>query len=353
MVDWQALLSMSWQGNTVQEYAIAVGVFLAAWFVLRFFKFVVIQRLKTLAKKTRTDVDDALIEAKDSIGWPFYVILSIFIGLKFIDVHPVLDKGMYYVLIVTITYYMARIAHRMIGFFADKWDEKKGKSGTKHSPIINLLKGFVQGLLWVLVILLILDNLGYNVSALLAGVGIGGIAIAFALQGVLSDLFASISIYFDKPFEVGDFIIIGSDMGTVKKIGIKSTRIQTLQAGQELVVSNQELTSARINNYKDLKKRRVVFHFGVTYDTPATKLKRIPGMVEKIVKDKDLAEFDRAHFKEFEDSSLLFEVVYYLNSSDYNKHMDVQQAINLDLVKAFNKAKVEMAFPTTTVYLKK
>ncbi|MBW2982838.1 mechanosensitive ion channel family protein [Candidatus Woesearchaeota archaeon] len=352
MVDWQALLSASWQGNTVQEYAVAVGVFLAAWFVLRFFKYVVIQRLKALAKKTKTDVDDAIIEAKDSIGWPFYAILAVFIGLKFIDVHPALDKGMYYLLIVTITYYVARIAHRMIGFFADKWDEKKGRKGTRQSPIVNLLKGFVQGLLWVLVILLILDNLGYNVSALLAGVGIGGIAIAFALQGILSDLFASVSIYFDKPFEVGDFLIIGGDMGTVKKIGIKSTRLQTLQ-GQELVVSNQELTSTRINNYKKLEKRRVAFKFGVTYDTPATKLKRIPGMVEKIVKDKGLAEFDRAHFKEFADSSLLFEVVYYLNSSDYKEYMDTQESINLDIVKAFNKAKVEMAFPTTTVYLKK
>ncbi|MFP4524383.1 MAG: mechanosensitive ion channel family protein [Candidatus Woesearchaeota archaeon] len=352
MVDWQALLSVSWQGNTVKEYAVAVLVFLAAWFVLRFFKFVVIQRLKTLAKKTKTDVDDALIEAKDSIGWPFYAILAIFIGLKFIDVHPALDKGMYYLLIVTITYYVARIAHRMVGFFADKWDEKKGRKGTRQSPIVNLLKGFIQGLLWVLVILLILDNLGYNVSALLAGVGIGGIAIAFALQGVLSDLFASMSIYFDKPFEVGDFLIIGGDMGTVKKIGIKSTRLQTLQ-GQELVVSNQELTSTRINNYKKLEKRRVAFKFGVTYDTPATKLKRIPGMVERIVKDKELAEFDRAHFKEFADSSLLFEVVYYLNSSDYKEYMDTQQDINLDIVKAFNKAKVEMAFPTTTVHLKK
>ncbi|MBD3209658.1 mechanosensitive ion channel family protein [Candidatus Woesearchaeota archaeon] len=353
MVDFTRLLAESFWGNTVEEYLVALGVLIAGILILRFFKFVVIRRLKRIAKRTKTDIDDVVIEAKDSIGWPFYVILALYVAIRFIDIHTIIDKGLYFLLIIATTFYAAKIVHRLIGFFAEKWDKNKGKDGSfKHSPIVNFLRKFVQAALWIIVVLLILDNLGVNVTALLAGVGIGGIAIAFALQNVLTDLFASITIYFDKPFEVGDFIIIGNDMGTIKKIGIKSTRIKTLQ-GQELVVSNQELTTTRVNNYKQMQKRRIVFAFGVTYDTPATKLEKIPKMVQDIIKKEELAAFDRAHFKSFGDSSLGFEVVYYLESSDYNKYMDTQQSINLAIVKAFNKAKIEMAFPTSTVYVKK
>jgi hypothetical protein len=175
---------------------------------------------------------------------------------------------------------------------------------------------------------------------------------AFALQNILSDLFSSFSIYFDKPFVEGDFIIIGNDMGIVKKIGIKSTRIQTLQ-GQELVVSNKELTSTRINNYKKMSKRRAIFNFGVEYSTSKKKLEKIPTIVKKIINNIELASLDRAHFKSFGDSSLDFEVVYYVDSSDYAKYMDIQQEINLALVLAFEKEKINFAFPSRTIYMAK
>ena len=197
-----------------------------------------------------------------------------------------------------------------------------------------------------------IQNLGYNVSGLLAGVGIGGIAIAFALQNVLADVFASITIYFDKPFKVGDYIVIGADSGTVKNIGIKSTRIQTLQ-GQELVVSNKELTEARIHNYKKMKTRRVVFEFGVEYDTPTKKMKKIPGMLDKIFKKVDGADMERVHFKSFGDSALLYEVVYYISTKEYKIYMDIQEEMNLELKQAFEKEKISMAYPTQTLYLKK
>ncbi|MBN1275741.1 mechanosensitive ion channel family protein [Candidatus Woesearchaeota archaeon] len=353
MVDIETVLATAFWGNTVQDYAIATGMLIAGILVLWFFKFVIIQRFKRLAERTKNDLDDMVIEAGNAIGWPFYVILSVFVALKSLSVHPALDKGVYFLLIITLTFYAGRIVHKIISFFAEKWDKKNDKKGSvAHSPIVNMLKTFAQAVLWIIVILVILDNLGFDVTTMLAGIGIGGVAIAIALQGILSDVFASVSIYFDKPFEVGDFIIIGADMGTVEKIGIKSTRIRTLQ-GQELVVSNQELTSSRINNYKKMQRRRIVFSFGVTYDTPASKLQRIPGVVKKIIDKEDLADIDRCHFKSFDDSSLTFEVVYYMKVSDYNKYMDTQQSINLEIVKAFDKAKIEMAFPTRTVHLKK
>jgi small-conductance mechanosensitive channel len=210
----------------------------------------------------------------------------------------------------------------------------------------------MRGLLWVFAALLILSNLGYDITALMAGLGIGGIAIALALQNVLEDIFSSLSIYFDKPFVVGDFIILGDDLGEVQKIGIKTTRIKHLQ-GQELVVSNKELTSTRIHNYGKMKKRRVVFDFGVVYDTPVKKLKKIPDIIKNVVESAGPTTFDRAHFKKFWESSLNFEVVYYITGSDYNAYMDIQESINLAIMEEFESMGVEFAYPTQTVYLNK
>jgi small-conductance mechanosensitive channel len=198
----------------------------------------------------------------------------------------------------------------------------------------------------------IMSNLGFDVTSLVAGLGIGGIAVALALQSVLSDVFSSFSIYFDKPFQAGDFIIVGQHMGIVKHIGIKSTRIQTLQ-GEELIISNKELTSARVQNFKKMEKRRITFTFGVTYQTPVKKLKKIPEMVKEIVAKIELADLDRVHFRKYGDFSLNFEVVYYVKIPDYGKYMDTQQEINLALKERFEKEGIEFAYPTQTIFLNK
>jgi small-conductance mechanosensitive channel len=200
--------------------------------------------------------------------------------------------------------------------------------------------------------LLILSNIGVNITSLIAGLGIGGLAIAFALQRILEDFFSSFSIYFDKPFEEGDFIIVGSDMGVVKHIGLKTTRLQTLQ-GQELVISNKELTDSRVNNYKKMKKRRIVFTFGVEYSTPVAKMKKINKIVEAIFKKIEGADLDRVHFKEFGDFSLNYEIVYYVKTGDYLEYMNIQQEINLTLKQQFEKENIEFAFPSQTIYMKK
>ena len=184
------------------------------------------------------------------------------------------------------------------------------------------------------------------------GMGVAGIAIAFALQNVLSDVFSAFSIYFDRPFEIGDFIIVGEYAGIVTKIGMKSTRVKLLQ-GEELVLSNRELTSASVRNFKKMKKRRIMFHFGVTYDIPLKKLKKIPEMVKKIIDGVELADADRVHFREYGDFSLNFEVVYYMKIGDYVRYMDTQQEINFAIKEAFEKEGIEMAFPTQTIFLNK
>ena len=220
------------------------------------------------------------------------------------------------------------------------------------SSVIQLLSKILKGVLWAVAIIIILQNLGYNISALVAGLGIGGLAIAFALQNILGDIFASFSIYFDKPFQKGDFIIVGDEKGVVKYIGIKSTRLQTLQ-GEELIISNKELTEARVHNYKKMEKRRIGFDFGVTYNTPTEKLKKIPLIVEEIISQIELAQIDRVHFKEFGDFSLNFAVVYYVNTGGYAEYMDTQQRINLDLKERFEKEGIEFAYPTQTIFVNK
>jgi MscS family membrane protein len=179
-----------------------------------------------------------------------------------------------------------------------------------------------------------------------------GVAIAFAFQNILEDLFSSFAIVFDKPFKIGDFIIVGDKLGVVEKIGIKTTRIKSLQ-GEEIVISNKELTSAQVRNFKKMETRRISFSFGVTYQTPTEKLKGIPKTVESIIEETDNVRFDRAHFNEFGDSALLFEVVYYVEGNDYNMYMDAQQQINLKIKESFEKDGIEMAYPTQTIFLQK
>jgi len=212
--------------------------------------------------------------------------------------------------------------------------------------------GFLARLvLFGLLLLLVLDNIpGVEVTALVAGLGIGGIAIALAVQNILADLFASLSISLDKPFAIGDFIVVGEHMGTVENIGLKTTRVRSL-SGEQLVIANDDLLRSRIRNYRRMSERRVLFGFGIVYQTPYRKLHSVPGIVREIIGTTEQARLDRAHFKGYGDSALEFEVVYYVLSPDYNVYMDVQQSINLALFRRFEQEGLEFAYPTRTVYL--
>jgi small-conductance mechanosensitive channel len=203
---------------------------------------------------------------------------------------------------------------------------------------------------WIVAVLVALDNIGVDVTALAAGLGIGGIAVALAAQSILGDLFSSLSIVIDKPFVIGDFIIVGDKMGAVESIGLKTTRVRSL-TGELLVFSNSDLLGSRIHNYGGMKERRVAFSFGVVYQVPAEQLEAIPGWVRDIVESQKPVRFDRAHFKAYGDSALVFEVVYYVLSSDYALYMDIQQAINLELNRLFEERGIEFAYPTQTIYV--
>jgi small-conductance mechanosensitive channel len=205
---------------------------------------------------------------------------------------------------------------------------------------------------WAMALVFLLDNLGFQISAVLAGLGIGGIAVALASQAVLGDLFSYFSIMFDQPFEVGDAISVGDFGGTVEHVGIKTTRVRSV-TGEQVVFSNTDLTSSRLRNFKRMGRRRVQFTLGVTYDTPSEKLEALPALLKKLVLESPEVDFDRAHFASYGNSSLNFEVAYFVRSPDYTLYMDVQQALYFRIKRSFEALGVEFAFPTQTVHLSK
>jgi small-conductance mechanosensitive channel len=295
-------------------------------------------------------LDDIIIESIESIKWPFYVMASLYVSLHFLVVYPMIMQTAYYVFLIAFVYYVVKVMQRFVDHGTKVVVEKRQAEEDDNVGIIKFLSSIIKILLWVGALVLLLSNMGINVTSLVAGLGIGGVAVALALQNILGDLFSSLAIYFDKPFKVGDFIMVGEHMGTVKRVGIKTSRIEAL-TGEELVISNSELTNSRIQNFGLMKERRIVFGFGVVYGTAPDKMRAIPDMVKTVIESQEMTRFDRSHFKEFGDSALIFENVYYIQTGDYNKYMDIQQAINLAIADKFSQEGIEFAFPTRTVYM--
>ena len=221
-------------------------------------------------------------------------------------------------------------------------DAQPDPSLASATAIIRFVAMLVLG---VVVLLLVLDNLGVAITPLVTGLGIGGVAVALAAQSVLSDLFGSLSILLDKPFLVGDFIVIGDHSGTVEHIGVKTTRVRSL-SGEQLVFTNSDLLASRIRNFKRMQERRAAFSIGVTYETPIAKLEKIPDILKAAVLSRQRTRFERAHFKSFGAYSLDFETVYFVLAPDYGMFMDIQQAINFEIMRRFAEEGIEFAYPT-------
>ncbi|MFA6259633.1 MAG: mechanosensitive ion channel family protein [Candidatus Peribacteraceae bacterium] len=333
-------------GNTLQDLYVALGIFVGALIVLWVLKTQVLSRWARYAATTHWTIDTLIVDALQGIGSSFYVFVSVYAAVQNLVLPVLVTRVIEGIALFVVVYHIIRIMSALVLYFLQR-QMGRGKEEKNVSSVITL---FVNITLWSVGLVLVLSNLGFDVTSLLAGLGVGGIAISLALQNVLRDIFSSFSIVIDKPFKEGDFIIVGDHMGVVKKIGLKTTRIEALQ-GEEIIISNNELTTVRIQNFKQMHKRRIPFTLGVTYDTPVSKLKKIPGMVKKIIKAQDHTEFDRAHFKSFGDFSLNFEFVYYVDTNEYNMYMDIQQAINLGIAEAFAKEKIAFAFPTQTVHV--
>ena len=341
-------------GNTVGDYVLGGMVFVGLMVLFKFIQLVILSRLEYLTKHTTTDIDDIFIRIVGSIRPKFYGFLALYIATRVLILPLWADSTLVIALLVFAIYQVVHAFGIFIDYVGDKKlkNENGGDDDSGSHTAVEIIKTISQIGLWTIGILLILSNLGIEVTSLIAGLGIGGIAIAFALQAVLGDLFSSFTIYFDKPFKVGDFIVVGDLAGTVERVGIKTTRLRALQ-GEEVIISNSDLTGSRIHNYKRMDKRRILFSFGVVYETPVSKLKEIPSIVENVFKAVENAALDRAHFKSLGDFSLNFEIVYHVLSDDYGEYMDIQQRVNTALREAFETENIAFAFPTQTVYVAK
>ena len=340
-------LSYIFLNNELLAYIRSFLIFASLFIIFKIFNDFLLRRFSLLAKKTKHNIDDILIDVIKSIKPLFYIFISLYISLKFLNIGDFLQRILDIVLIVWLVVEAMRAMSIIINYFV----KKAIKEDSSNSSSVDLLATTIKAILWLIAILFALSNLGINITSFVAGLGIGGIAIAFAIQNILSDLFSSFAIHFDKPFVVGDFIDFGTQKGTVKKIGIKTTRLKSL-FGEEIIVSNKDLTASVIQNFKKMKERRVVFSFGITYNTPTKKIRKIPKMIEDIINDIESAKIERIHFKSFGESALSFEVSFYLDTPNYSDYMNIQQEINIRIMEKFEKEKIEFAYPTQTIYTK-
>lgn len=332
------------------QYGVAATVFVGTWAVLWTAKKFIINRLEYFSKKTTTDIDDAAVGILNTINPVVLGAASLAFSLRFAEVPQIAVTVVSGIFMAALVYQVSVGVARVLTIVIVKSGGNPDDPGRKAAA--SFLAGSVKVVIWLLGALWVLSNFGVNVTSLIAGLGIGGVAIAFALQKILSDLFSSFAIYLDKPFEVGDFIVVGNNSGTVEKIGIKTTRMRALQ-GEELVISNAELTTSRVQNFKKMHERRVQFRFGVLYETPHKLLKEIPDMIKKIVEAHDDVRLDRVHLAAYSDSAVTFELVYFVLSGDYVKHMDINEDILFSVKEAFDKKGISFAYPTQTLYVKK
>jgi len=346
MKAWQKIL----ESNDAAEWLIAIGVLVAVLVAVPIVRYVVARLFRSVSRRTSVEWGNALADTLETTSILLFVPLAAYAALLSLAIPARIERVVALVAIAALLLQVALWGNRAIGFWIRRKIEVARGTDPDGATALSLIGFAARALLWVFVFLLALDQLGFDITALLAGLGVGGIAVALATQNILGDLFASLSIVLDKPFVVGDFIVVDNLRGNVERVGIKTTRIRSLD-GELLVFANADLLKSRIQNYQRMLERRVLFSVGVTYQTPHAKVERIPQWLREAVEAQSGTRFDRAHFKEYGDSALVFEIVYYVLTRDYNTFMDVQQAINMALFARFAREGVDFAYPTRTLHI--
>jgi small-conductance mechanosensitive channel len=335
-------------GSSVRSWLLAVLIACLTYLILMLVKRLIVRRVGRIAGRTATEVDDFVVDMVRRTRRGLVLLPVIYFGSLFLTLPAHVGGVLRSAAIVAVLLQIALWVLIGIDFWVASTRRKRLAADAATVSLIGVL-GFIGKLvLWTLMVLLVLDNLGVNVTALVAGLGVGGIAVALALQNILGDLLASLSIVLDKPFVLGDSIRVDDFNGTVENIGLKTTRLRSI-SGEQIIFPNGNLLQSRIRNYKRMTERRIVFVLQVAYGTPVETLAEIPGFVRRIVEDQDQVRFDRAHFKRLAEWSLDFEVVYFVTTPDYNVYLDRQQAINLAVLRRFEENGIALAFPTRTV----
>jgi len=350
-VHLEKIMNYVFLGNTLRRYLLTLCVLLLGMLIIKFIIRKIIHHLRLLAEKTVTTFDDLLVGLLEKIALPLSYFTVVYLSFKTLNLPPTAEKIFNYSIMGIVVFFAVKVLIAFIAYgFMIYLKKQNGDAALEKS--LHGIMAVIRIAVWVGAVIFFLDNLGFKISAVIAGLGIGGVAVALAAQTILKDLFSYFCILFDHPFKAGDFIIVGDFMGTIEHIGIKTTRIRSL-GGEMLVFSNSDLTDSRLRNYKLMEKRRVVFRIGVVYQTKLSQIKEIPKIIKNIITNTKDATFDRAHFFSYGDFSLIFEVVYYVIGGDYNKYMDIQQEINFAIKEEFEKRGIDFAYPTQTVYLPK
>ncbi|OKH20002.1 mechanosensitive ion channel family protein [[Limnothrix rosea] IAM M-220] len=342
-------LSKTILGNTVMDYAMAIAFLLGGVIVINGVKSLVLCSVRQWAKRSFFEVDPRLLNIFSKALVRLLYIGNISLAIGNLALHPILDETVSSLVVIAATVVAIQFISRLIEYSVRSYFLKKGDLELEQS--FSALMPIIRTILWTIGAVFLLDNLGFDISAVIASLGIGGIAVAFAAQGVLGDLFSYFSLVIDRPFIIGDFIIVDDFLGTVEHIGIKTTRLKSI-SGEEIVIANTDLTDSRVRNFRQMERRRIQFSLGVLYETSKEKLEVIPAIIQDIIASQENAIFDRAHFASYGDFSLNFEIVYFVNGGDFSLYMDVQQKINLAIFEAFAKRDIEFAYPTNVTYLK-
>ena len=348
-MDW----SREFFGNTLTQWATALAVVVLITVALRLAFRVLVSRLKALSRRTQNDLDDLAVELLSKTRTLFVALIALYVGSRPLTLPDAVNQWLEIILHAGIILQIGFWGMGIVNYAVHHYKARELEEDPGFATAVGAMGFVVRLALWAVLLLTFLKSaMDVDITAFVASLGIGGVAVALALQNVLGDLFASMSIVLDKPFVIGDFIVVGDFAGTVEHVGLKTTRIRSL-SGEQLVFSNSDLLGSRIRNYKRMEERRVVFEVGVVYGTPPEDLRLIPGLVREAVESQDNTRFDRSHLKAFGGSSLDFETVYYMTVPDYNAYMDTQQAINLALYEAFGERDIEFAFPTQTVFVQR
>ena len=342
-------MTRAFYGNTVTEYLTAAAISIAVLAMTIAIRHL-LRRKFARASESATDWDDLGLDLARRTRLFLLLVPAIYLGARALEVPPSLWRLVRHAATISIIAQAALWASAVVDFWLNRYQRNRVAVEPEAVTTINAFRVAIIAGIWIVAALSAIANLGFDITALITGLGIGGVAIALATQNILGDIFASLSIVIDKPFVVGDFIIVDDAMGTVENIGLKTTRLRSL-SGEQLIIGNGDLLKSRIRNYKRMWERRVVFRLGVVYQTPADVLEQLPGMIRGVIERQERTRVDRVHFVTLGESALEFEAAYFVTVPDYESYADVQQAVNLGIIRAFQTAGVEFAYPTRTLFV--
>ena len=350
-----SLTNLIFLDNYLWEWILSIILTLVIYLILVFGKKYAENKLKLFAEKTANNFDDYLLEMLSSTSKIFIFISAINIGVNIIHLANEINTILYQIFVLILFWQITKWVVLISNIVFTRYKKKKELSNDMHGvTAINGLTAISKFIIWVIFLMLALDNLGVDITALVAGLGIGGLAIALAAQSILGDLFASLTIMIDKPIAIGDYVFVDNFMGNVKAIGIKSTKLESL-TGEEIIISNSDLLNSRLRNYHQsrMKKRRSTMKIGIIYETDFDKLKRVQNILKEIVKSNPKTEYIRAIFTNFGDFSLDFELTYNVLSPDYETLTEINHEIRLKIFETFENEDLQFAYPTRTIHINK